>query len=149
MSRPVISRRAMRSGPYYLGEILRRRGDLEHAQLELERVVKLTPNDQAARIHLGRAFLDDGQIDRAATEFTRALETGPSYSAEFGLGRVALKEKIIPAPCSILNVLCFWNRALQSCTTSCLWPTGARDNQRSPRHTCSGAALTTSRRPIR
>jgi tetratricopeptide (TPR) repeat protein len=59
-----------------------------------ERALQLAPDDVATLIWLGEAYLAEGQADRAAPLFAKALMRQPnSIAARFGAGRAALARK--------------------------------------------------------
>ncbi len=79
--------------PYYLGHLHRDDGSMEQAAAFFERARELQPDDVAALVWLGDAYLVMGRASRARLFFEDALTVeADSLSARFGLGRAALLE---------------------------------------------------------
>ena len=77
--------------PYLLGVLHRYGGDPEPAVANLEVVLGLSPDDLAARLHLGMLELDRGGIDEAAVLAEEILAADPGEAAAQALaGRVAV-----------------------------------------------------------
>jgi tetratricopeptide (TPR) repeat protein len=62
---------------HWLAEAYRRSGDRRAALAELDRHLALAPRDVAARLARGQLALELGQPQRAADDFTRALQAEP------------------------------------------------------------------------
>src|SRR5690349_12449142 len=56
--------------PYYLAHLARTQGDLQKARGLFERAIALRPDDVAAHVWLGDAYLSLGMPDEADAEFT-------------------------------------------------------------------------------
>jgi tetratricopeptide (TPR) repeat protein len=77
--------------PYYLAHLYRAQGDIGKSTALFERALQLNPDDPAALVWLGNAYLSSGRPDTAQPEFEKALALVPgSLSARYGLGRTAL-----------------------------------------------------------
>ena len=77
--------------PYYRAIANTYDGDDEATVAALDRVLKLAPDDLAARTRRAYALLDLGRLKEAAEECRRILELDPDNSAALaGLGRVEL-----------------------------------------------------------
>jgi len=77
---------------YYLGFVEVDLGELERAAGHLEQVLRLAPDDLAARIRLGHLELDRDRTDAAEAHFRRALDIDPGLAAGWhGLGQVAAR----------------------------------------------------------
>lgn len=75
--------------PYYQAIANTYDGNDEAAVAALDRVLKLVPDDLAARTRRAYALLDLGGFEDAAEECRRILELDPSHSAAYlGLGRI-------------------------------------------------------------
>lgn len=75
--------------PYYQAIANTYDGNDEAAVAALDRVLKLVPDDLAARTRRAYALLDLGSFEDAAEECRRILEHDPSHSAAYlGLGRI-------------------------------------------------------------
>lgn len=75
--------------PYYQAIANTYDGNDEAAVAALDRVLKLVPNDLAARTRRAYALLDLGSFEDAAEECRRILEHDPGHSAAYlGLGRI-------------------------------------------------------------
>ncbi|MXX75740.1 MAG: tetratricopeptide repeat protein [Holophagales bacterium] len=75
--------------PYYQAIANTYDGNDEGAVAALDRVLRLVPNDLAARTRRAYALLDLGSFEEAAAECRRILALEPDHSAaRFGLGRV-------------------------------------------------------------
>ena len=69
--------------PFYLdtlGWLHYRRGDLNQAQIFIERAVQNGPNLPELRYHLGMVHFKSGAVDRARQELKQAVVTGAKYS---------------------------------------------------------------------
>lgn len=76
-----------------LARIYHDEGDLPKAETEARRACELAADDIPARVALGRILLAQGQPPAAQEELEKALRLGPSWEAEFLLGRALLEQK--------------------------------------------------------
>ena len=71
-------------------------GDLERAFDDIEKALSIDPQEAAAYVNLGNAYLQQGvpgDLNRAADEFSRAIELAPAAATAYynrGLVRSAL-----------------------------------------------------------
>lgn len=78
---------------FYLGIIYERQGRDSDALLKLEAVEKFNPSDVGVAYELGLLYLKKGKLEKAKSEFTRALFNFPAYSdARFQLAGLLLRE---------------------------------------------------------
>jgi Tfp pilus assembly protein PilF len=76
--------------PSMMAQIYRQAGRTQDVEKWLTRAVEEFPNDLRARLALGAWRLEDGDVDKAAVEFTAAEKIdAKSPEAKFGLGNVA------------------------------------------------------------
>ncbi len=79
---------------YFLGALLKERGELNAAAVELEQALELHPGDLPAGLHLARVELDRGRLEAARALYRRLLAEDPELAAaHYGLGMIALAEK--------------------------------------------------------
>jgi tetratricopeptide (TPR) repeat protein len=77
---------------YLLGLLEISEGDLEAGIASLTRAIELFPDDHAALIRRGRAFLEAGEFQRAASDFQAAARIVPESPAVLGgLGRAGFQ----------------------------------------------------------
>lgn len=69
-------------------------GDFDHAVIEYQKLMFLTPRDGDARATLGKLLLDGGRADEAAEQFRLALIDNPTSEAL----RVALRDAVSRIP---------------------------------------------------
>ena len=67
-------------------------GLLDDARRYFERACALDPDFQMARLNLGRAYMKQGQFDRAKAEFDRALASIPGDNAAWALASYCEKQ---------------------------------------------------------
>lgn len=80
--------------PYYLAQLSRKRGEIDHAESFFEKARQIRPDDVDTLVWLGDVELAQGRPDQAEPRFSRALMLEPtSLSARFGLGRAALAKQ--------------------------------------------------------
>lgn len=78
---------------FYLALIYDRQGREDDAVLKLEAVERFNPSDVGVAYELGKLYLRRGNLDKAASEFTRAIANLPSYSdARFQLAATLLRQ---------------------------------------------------------
>src|SRR5262245_8958497 len=76
--------------PYYLGQLYLITSDRVNTLKSFERALELRPKDLPTIVHLGEAYLDQGQTEKAERLFLQARDIDPRSPAAFeGLGRVA------------------------------------------------------------
>ena len=75
--------------PYHLADLATTEGDPRSTAAALDRVLSLDPNNIAALIRRGNAFVELGRLDDAESDYVRVLTRDPRQSAaRFGLGRI-------------------------------------------------------------
>ncbi len=80
--------------PYFLGHLHKSEGAVDKSLASFQRALELRPNDGATLVWLGRAYLEQGQPDRAEPLFARArAQERPSVAVLAGLGQIALARK--------------------------------------------------------
>jgi tetratricopeptide (TPR) repeat protein len=90
--------------PYYLAHLRRATGDSAQTIALLNRVLALRPNDLPTLVWLGRAHLDQGEIEQAEQWFTRAQTVAPkTVAVAAGLAQVALARKDFGRAVSLLE----------------------------------------------
>lgn len=77
---------------YLLGLVEIGEGDLDEGIAQLTHAIELYPNDHAALIRRGRAYLETGEFERAASDFQQAAGIAPRSPAVLGgLGRAGFQ----------------------------------------------------------
>lgn len=78
---------------FYLGVIYERQGRDNDAILKLEAVERFNPSDAGVAYELGLLYLKKGNLEKAKSEFRRAISNLPAYSdARWQLADVLLRE---------------------------------------------------------
>lgn len=80
--------------PYFLAHLSKSRGRPADAVVYFTKVLEIAPDDVPTLIWLGRAYLDQGEAERAGPLFERARTLAPRVPAVlFGLGQTALAQR--------------------------------------------------------
>ncbi|MGB7589741.1 MAG: tetratricopeptide repeat protein [Terriglobia bacterium] len=99
-------RRSLEIDPYYLGDILRQRGDLEGAVRAFEKALRLRPDLQEGYYSLGSTLKQLAATRRASQEFP-PRETLGSAEELYKQGLAALGTALSPNSCNrIIFVRC-------------------------------------------
>jgi tetratricopeptide (TPR) repeat protein len=90
--------------PYFLGHLRKSVGDTAGSVAAFTRVLEIQPDDVPTLIWLGRAYLDQGQAERAEPLFERARQRAPQVPAVLvGLGQAALARRDFNRAVSVLE----------------------------------------------
>ena len=68
------------SNPYTVRLLAATRNDQADTIADLEKAVRLAPNDYRWRVELARAYEQNDEFDRAEREFKRAVDVAPQYA---------------------------------------------------------------------
>ena len=80
--------------PYYIARLAAADGLPQQAREAYERTVALVPDDAAARLGLGQACLDMGELDPAAAAFSRYNDLAPTLPwGHIGLAKIARRRQ--------------------------------------------------------